>query len=234
MESWHAVWNKRRLPVAAVSTLQGLIDLDGFDSGAGKIGEAAWRVYVAMVAGRLGIRPADSVFEIGCGSGAFLYVLREAGVRIAGLDYSENLVAAARHAMPEGDFRAATAEAFAAVAGEYDFVIANSVFHYFPDLDYARRVVDKMRVAAGRAVAILELPDAVTRGEAEAARRGLLSAEEYERKYAGLSHLYYDRNWFIELAEHHGLAAEIFQQDIAGYAQNAFRYNVLLRKREAA
>lgn len=231
MQNWKTVWDGR-VAGKAGSPLQALIDLDGFDSGAGRIGESAWRDYVREIVHRLGMRPGQSVFEIGCGSGAFLLPLREAGMHVAGLDYSSALIAAARRAIPDGDFRVAEAADFTAASRSYDFIVANSVFHYFPDDAYAERVLAEMLAAADKAVAILELPDQARRSEAEAARRALLSKQEYETKYAGLAHRYYSRETFRAAAQRRGFEAEISNQAIAGYAQNAFRFNCLMRRNE--
>ncbi len=229
MDNWKSVWGQRAV-AGASSPLQALIDLDGFDSGAGRIREAAWRAYVTHIASRLGMRAGDSVLEVGCGCGAFLYPLREAGLRVAGLDYSATLIAAARRAMPDGDFREAEANNLNVSARSYDFVVANSVFHYFPDNVYADHVLAAMLAAADRAVAVLEVPDLDRRSEAETVRRALLCERDYEEKYAGLAHQYYRRDDFRNAACNNGFDAEIVDQSIEGYAQNAFRFNCLLRR----
>jgi trans-aconitate methyltransferase len=224
--SWKDVWGARRRD-AASSSLQALIDLDGFDTGAGRIAEPAWRDYVGRIARLLGMRAGESVLEVGCGAGAFLLPLREAGLRVAGIDYSPALIEAAQRAMPDGDF--ALGEALS-ISGQYDYVVANSVFHYFPDAGYADRVLAAMLAAARRGVAVLEVPDLATKDQAEAARRGALGEEEYRRKYAGLEHRYYARQDLIEAARCAGFEAEIHAQAIDGYAQNPFRFNCLMRR----
>jgi SAM-dependent methyltransferase len=227
--SWKDVWGARRRD-AASSSLQALIDLDGFDTGAGRIAEPAWRGYVERIAGLLGMRAGESVYEVGCGAGAFLLPLHEAGLKVAGVDYSAALIEAARGAIPDGDF----------VHGEaldlkkrYDYVVANSVFHYFPDTAYAARVLAAMLAAARLGVAVLEVPDLATREKAEAARRGALGDDEYRKKYAGLEHRYYAREYFLDAGRRAGFEAEILDQAIDGYAQNAFRFNCLMRRKAA-
>lgn len=224
--SWKAVWGARRRG-ATSSSLQALIDLDGFDTGAGRIAEPAWRDYVGRIARLLGMQAGESVLEVGCGAGAFLLPLREAGLRVAGIDYSPSLIEAARAALPDGEF--ALGEA-AAICGRYDYVVANSVFHYFPDAGYADRVLAAMLAAARRAVAVLEVPDVDKKAEAEAVRRGMLGEEAYRKKYAGLEHRYYARQNLIETARRAGFEAEIHAQAIDGYAQNPFRFNCLMRR----
>lgn len=223
---WREVWGARRLGTA-VSPLQALIDLDGFDTGAGRIAEPAWRDYVARIARQLGMRPGESVLEVGCGAGAFLLPLHEAGLRVAGIDFSPALIEAARAALPGGEFVVGEATA---IAGRYDYVVANSVFHYFPDAGYAGRVLAAMLAAARLGAAVLEVPDAATRDQAEAARRGALGEEAYRQKYAGLEHRYYSRQDLVAAARSAGFEAAIHDQAIDGYAQNPFRFNCLMRR----
>jgi SAM-dependent methyltransferase len=225
---WHAVWS-RRAPDAAGDddALARLVALDGFDAGAGRIAVDDWRAHARTVAERLGLGPGSDVYEVGCGAGAFLYALRELGVRVAGMDYAENLVGIARRCMPEGRFDHAQARALNP-SPPADVVLANSVFHYFPDLRYAEEVLDRMLAKAVRAVAIFEVPDAARRDDAEAMRRDALDPAAYAEKYRGLEHLYYPRAWFRDQAERRGLRHAIFDQCVPNYRQNAYRFNCVI------
>lgn len=228
MQNWHAIWNRRHTE-QQVDSLQALIELDGFDSGAGRIQAADWRTYAKTIAERLELGGGQSVYEVGCGAGAFLYALREQGMRVGGLDYAAGLVEHAVNAMPEGDFshgEAATLE----TSFVYDVVLANSVFHYFPDLVYAEEVLQRMLDKAGRAIAVLEVPDLATREESEKVRRDILSPAEYEERYRGLEHLYYAREWFQEQAIRRGYRCESFDQCVPNYAQSDYRFNCLILK----
>ena len=223
MANWHEVWS-RRSHGAATDVLQSLVEMDGFDGGAGKISADDWRSYGHVVADRLGVGPGKSVFEVGCGSGAFLYVMHELGAAVGGLDYATNLLETARRFLPDGRFVHGNA-AELPVAPPFDFVIANSVFHYFPDEGYAAKVLGRMLEKAQVGVAVLDVPDAATRDEAERVRSAGLSAKEYEQKYAGLHHRYYPRAWFAEQAARHGWKCHQAGQQIANYPQSAFRFN---------
>jgi hypothetical protein len=83
---------------------------------------------------------------------------------------------------------------------------------------------------ARNAIAIMEVPDLKTKVESEAMRRNMLTQEEYDMKYAGLEHTYFTREWFKQQAESHGLECELFDGCIPNYAQNRFRFGVILRK----
>ena len=47
-------------------------------------------------------RRLESVFEVGCGGGAELYMFREDGLKVGGIDYSADLVRIARGIFGEG------------------------------------------------------------------------------------------------------------------------------------
>ena len=59
-------------------------------------------------------------------------------------------------------------------------------------------------------------------------RRAHLTPAEYEARYRGLDHLYFERAWFRRELEVLGAARiEIRDQNIAGYANSAHRFNVV-------
>lgn len=227
--AWQKIWNGRSAPEGPLD-LAALIRLDGFDSGAGRIEVDDWRTYTAAISRKLALVDGASVYEVGCGAGAFLYALRERhSLSVGGIDYAHSLVEVARQVMGDGDFLLAEAAALP-VAPAYDHVIANGVFHYF-DRAYAERVLDRMLAKARLTVAVLEVPDARTMPESEATRRAALTQEEYEKKYAGLAHTYYERGWFEQQAAARGLTVDIFDGCVPNYVQNAFRFGVILRMR---
>ncbi len=228
---WREVWSRRTLPDGRSAGLQDLIELDGFDTGAGRVDVADWREYARTAAGLLGLAAGHSVYEVGCGAGAFLSALREhLEIRIAGSDYSPSLIHAAQKAVPAGDFSVLEACGLTPEP-EYDVVLANSLFHYFPDLSYAARVIERMIAKSTRAVAVFDVPDLSVRDAAERVRRDKLSAESYEKKYAGLEHLYYERTWFRDAAAAHETDCRLFASPIPNSAQGAFRFGAILTKR---
>ena len=226
---WYEIWAQRQVNDSESLTLENLIALDGFDSGAGKIEVNDWREYTRLAAEKLNIKESNSVYEVGCGSGAFLYALSEhISLNVGGNDYSDSLIKAAKQIFPKGDFECLEARSIN-TSNTYDFVISNSVFHYF-DLTYGKDVLKKMIEKAKHAVCILEVPDINTKEKSERIRREMLSAKEYESKYSGLQHTYYDRDWFISIAVENGLTCEIFDGFVPNYAQNKFRFGCIMRK----
>ena len=226
-QNWKEIWNRRTAPRAG--GLDALIKFDGFDTGAGRIEAADWQTYAALIAEKLGMCNGATVFEVGCGAGALLYAFQERySLSVGGIDYATGLIAAAKMAMPDGKFEVQEAKALE-ITPQYDFVIANSVFHYF-DLDYAAKVLERMIKKARNAIAVMEVPDLKTKSGSEAMRRDMLTQDEYEKKYDGLEHTYYERDWFREQAKCNGLTCEIFDGCVPNYAQNRFRFGFVIRK----
>ena len=122
------------------------------------VSEPAWRAFVEHVAETLDVGPGTSVFEVGCGAGAFLLPLDDNGYRVGGIDQSPESVAEAARAMPRGLFSVSAAAALDP-AEAWDVVVACGTFSTFPDLDYARGVLARMTAKATHAIAVLGLTD---------------------------------------------------------------------------
>ena len=73
MNEWQKIWNKDERINKII--LESLIKADGFDSGAGSFTVDNWIKYTKELYGELDINPNASVYDVGCGSGAFLYLL---------------------------------------------------------------------------------------------------------------------------------------------------------------
>ncbi len=229
MDKWKEIWNKRKNNPGE-STLTSLIKADGFDSGAGLFNEQIWLKFVNGVSDRFCLKETDSLFEVGCGSGAFLYPFYMNNHKVAGLDYSTALIDIANEAMSDMSFKVMEAIEVE-VEDKFDIVVSNSVFQYFSSLDYAKSVLFRMIEKANNKVIILDVNDKSKKEKALSLRKGALSSEEYEKKYAGLDHLFYEKSWFQEMASASNCNIEIFDQDIEGYLNSNFRFNVILSKK---
>lgn len=232
---WKAIWDRRRVAPAQGDLLAALIAADGCDTGFGSYSTADWTRMVASVAGLAGLGEASRVLEIGCGAGAFLYELhRQTGCRVSGLDYSGSLVEEARRHLPFGDFACLEAADLARSPGRFDAIFSHSVFFYFPDHAYVSRVLAAAfdKLSPGGVLCLQDLNDLARRPDYEAHRRRTYRRpEDYERDYAGLSHLFFDKQ--AMMGELRGLgfeAVRLFEHAAEGYGNAAFRFNVLARK----
>ena len=228
--NWQQIWARRSYSKYSELRLKDLIDLNGFDKGAGKVEISDWRNYAKIVIEKLNIKEKNSILEIGCGSGALLYAIREhIDVTLGGIDYSENLIRVAKYMLPEAKFQVSEANNIS-ISDKYDFIISNAVFHYF-DLDYASDVMLNMVkiLNQGGAIFILDVPNLTTKTELELIRKQELSHSEYDVMYKNLEHTYYDQKYFTKFATDFGLNCEFMPSFIPNYKQSDYRFSVLLK-----
>lgn len=204
-----------------------LMAADGFDTQFGSVSPSAWTSFTRTIVKTLGLAEGDSLFEVGCGAGAFLYPLRDLGIQLSGLDRSAALIEAARKVFPDGEFMTGEATSLP-TSPKADAVVSCGVFFYFSDLEYAERVIEAMVAKARKAVAILDVPDLSLRDVALADRIAAFGGERsYAERYAGLEHQYYDRGWLSDRLTEAGLQdVRVESQDIPEYANGRYRFNV--------
>ncbi len=228
---WKAIWGSKELGPDQGPTLARLIAVDGFSSEFGRVdGVGPWLDYVEMQAQRLGVAPGDSLYEVGCGGGAFLYPFWQRGHRVAGADQAANLIAIARQAMPGAALQSLEARDIPR-REPADIVVSNGVFLYFPDEDYAATVLRAMVAKARKSVGVFDVCDLATKAEAIAARKAVMGEADYEARYRGLDHLYLDRRWFFRSLEDLPVRVEIADQSLEGYGNNQYRFNVYIHLR---
>lgn len=133
------------------SPLEALMAADGTLEGSA---EAEWRDFVEHVVETLDVGPGTSVWDVGCGAGAFLYPLWENGYVVGGMDEAASLVDRARAAMPQGIF-VAGAPTSLDPADPWDVVVASRGFSGLADIDAARGVLARMAAKATHAIAAL-------------------------------------------------------------------------------
>lgn len=230
--SWKDVWRAKGARAPGKPTLPDLMVLNGYDTGAGVAAFDALDAFSARVGARLGIAPGMRLLEVGCGSGAWLRYHYLNGVQVSGVDFSPDHLRAARHVMPEGRFVAADAGFLPFGNSEFDVAVAGSCFLYLPDEQASTDALGELArvLRPGGRGAVTDLPDVKMRTESEAFRRGELGQAEYDRRYAGLGHQYFDRDSMISLSEQLGCRATITTQEIAGYGNSPYRFNLWLEK----
>lgn len=207
--------------------LYSLIRTDGFDSGTGSVFLDSWKSYVDWVTMILQVGDNDSIYEVGCGTGALLFPFYINGHQVGGLDYSSLLINNAGKLMENMDFEVNEAQNLS-TEKKYDFVLANSVFFYFPDYAYAENVLNKMVEKAIKRVLIMDVPDLKLKDECEKVRSSAYPPGEYEKKYNGLSHLYFDRDWFVNYGMKNQLTVKLYDQKISNYDNSRFRFNCMI------
>lgn len=92
------------------------------------------------------VRPGTRLLDVGTGTGVVAAAARQLGASVVGIDFSDSMLAEARRAVPEVDFRTASAEALPFDDGSFDAVVANVVLHHLgrpaAALEEAHRVLE--------------------------------------------------------------------------------------------
>lgn len=236
--NWKRLWSGR---TAEESILRGgspeqvfmeLKRADGFDVVEGGISYASFLEQYHEMRKHLSLRlPAGggikSVYEVGCGSGANLFLLERDGIACGGIDYSPTLSACARQVLRTEDIRCAHAEELP-IEPRYDAVISVSVFGYFTGGDYAECVLERMCEKAAYSVGVLELADLEKKDAFTAYRKRLIP--NYEERYQGLPRQFYSKEFFRSFAHRHGMEALIVPVTMHDYWNSEFYYDCYLYK----
>lgn len=80
-----------------------------------------------------GLPRGARVADLGCGSGAFTQLLREAGYKVTGVDIAGKLIAVGRTKYPGLDLIEGDAENLPFEPGSLDGVMLSGLVHHFPD-----------------------------------------------------------------------------------------------------
>ncbi|MFR4352679.1 MAG: class I SAM-dependent methyltransferase [Roseburia sp.] len=166
-----------------------------------------------------------SVYEVGCGSGANLFLFERDGIQCGGLDYSRGLVESAKKVLHTTDLLCEEA-IHLAVEPEYDAVLSNSVFSYFPDKAYAYEVLEKMYRKSRYSIGIIDIHDKEKEEAFTAYRKRTIA--DYEERYRNLPKLFYSKAFFEEFASVHDLKIRFTTSDIEGYWNNEFVFNCFM------
>ena len=226
MDKWKEIWNKDERISKII--LESLIKADGFDSGAGSFSVDDWIKYTNEFYHILKIKNTDSIYDIGCGSGAFVYPLYLKKHLVGGVDYSKILIDLANTIMQDNNFT--NNEAININDDRYDIVLSHSVFQYFKDLDYAKNTIKKMINKANKKIAILDINDATKENEYHRIRMENMNEQDYKTKYQGLEHMFYNKEWFENIAKEFNLKIDIFDQTFKKYSNSKLRFNVIMEK----
>jgi 2-polyprenyl-3-methyl-5-hydroxy-6-metoxy-1,4-benzoquinol methylase len=108
----------------------------------------AWERRRALLLGE--VRPGERVLDLGCGAGAFLAALRDAGAQPVGVDIAEAALERARTNVPGADLRRLEDGVIPAGHGEFDLVWCSEVLEHIPDVAEALYEVRRVLKPGGR------------------------------------------------------------------------------------
>lgn len=233
--TWQSIWRSKNVTIEGDDVLSALIKADGFDTGFGDYDAPAWREMVKDAFDKIHIDDTSTVLEIGCGSGAFLYEISKlSNCSIFGIDYSESLLANAQKFIPKGIFSVSEAKNIPFDNASFDAILSHAVFYYFPSYEYALEVMAQSyaKLKSGGYFCLMDLNDLQYKGEYHNFRRSQAADPlEYDRKYAGLDHLFFDKDRLAaDLSRTGFVQVELFEHKIKSYLNSRFRFNMIMKK----
>lgn len=99
---------------------------------------------VEDIAIKLDLTKDDRLLDVGCGSGAFLSLLINKVKSVSGVDISNKMIEFARVTVKGGKFFVSQTDNLPFEDNSFDKIICYSVFHYFPDENYAMRTINEL------------------------------------------------------------------------------------------
>lgn len=231
---WKAVWNRRQRTEDALTgdwqdVFLELKRLNGFDVVDGGIPLRSFLMQGRRIVELLHLKRGMSVYDVGCGAGANLYLMQRDGIAVGGTDYAASLVETARKVLPGvRELTCGEADAFD-TALKYDAALSNSVFSYFPGEDFAARVLIRMLEKTTGAIGLIDLHDIDKKEDFLAYRRATIP--DYDERYKGLGKFFYRRAFFEDFARIHNLHVDFPAIEMEGYWNTPFVFNVFMYRK---
>ena len=162
-ETWYDVWSKRGDKVKEFDPIK----LDGWDTATSTITQEIVHKIIKTIIEKLELSVKDFVLEIGCGAGMLLIPISKIVGNISGLDYSESLTRRLKEFNENFELKVAEANKMPFEDNYFDKVFSNSVFQYFPSLEYTEEVISEIvRVMKPRgSILLLDIYDIETKEE---------------------------------------------------------------------
>lgn len=169
----------------------------------------------------------ESLYEVGCGSGANLYLFEQDGIRCGGVDYSQSMIECAKTVLTSGDLVCDEAINLETET-KYDAILSNSVFSYFVDEKYALEVLERMYKKANYSIGIIDIHDKEKEQDFITYRKK--TVKDYEKRYQNLPKLFYSRQFFLDFAVKHHMNIKFAYSNIPGYWNNDFVFQCFMYK----
>jgi hypothetical protein len=227
MKTWSQVWDEKALAIRHKAVNQeiphhvDLLRINGFNHDSNsQISPESLEKYISTIAGLISNNSISYLYEFGCGTGFFTQCLASEMKldSYGGSDASVNMIEVAKAQNPKCEFE---------VSDAFDFhcekqglsIVCNSVFQYFPNLGYARGVIENVLAHNPVTFAFLD----IVRSDSN----GSLTQREGDNDSQLLTHLGFNQSFFLDQLASSDYEIQIVNQDIPGYYQSNQRFNVI-------
>jgi SAM-dependent methyltransferase len=238
---WQEIWEKRSEMSILTSGNQQKVFLElkrlnGYDSAGIELEYQEFYDWYKAVKNELEFSPTDktheikSVFEVGCGSGANLYLFQNDGICGGGIDYSNALIDAAKKVLINPRELICDEAINVPVKEKYDAVMSSGVFGYFNNYEYAEKVLEAMYEKAEYSIGIMNIQDAAKKDAYNEYRKRII--KDYEKRYVeeGLTRFFYEKSFFLNFAEKHDMSIRFTKGEWKKYWNREYFFDCYMIK----
>ena len=230
-ESWSSIWKKKSsLPFS--NNYKTLLSMNGWDTGVSSFSINDWKKFINLIIKKFKIKKGDKVFEIGCGSGAFLLPFYKKKITCYGLDYSSKFIKTCNKIMKKGVFIKAEANDLKKFKRyKFNYIFIHSVFQYFDSMYYANQVMGQLKKISqkGTKVFILDVPNLKKKKTWEQKMIKSIGKKEFDKKYSNLNHLFYPKSFFEKFCKRNNFSLEIISKIKLKKQSSQYRLNYMIK-----
>ncbi|SCC90881.1 hypothetical protein SCG7109_BC_00050 [Chlamydiales bacterium SCGC AG-110-M15] len=159
--------------------------------------KSAWKSLSSDIIHKLKLSDkSHNLLDIGCGNGYLLESFLPFCFTVSGVDFSEQMINEAQERIPRASFKCADAIHIPFPKHSFSRILAYSIFHYFPDSDYAFTCIKKA-IDLSTPGGLILLGDLLDKREEEKIKSA--SDKEYEKCIPLIAR--YSQWLFIDLDE---------------------------------
>jgi cyclopropane fatty-acyl-phospholipid synthase-like methyltransferase len=221
--TWNEIWKNRKVEFDSLD-YSNLLKLNGYDGPQSNLTPQNLNLAHKIYAEKMNLKPNQSIFEVGCGAGSFLYNWYNSGHKVGGCDISKNLLECTKKILPRGEWYLASDSEFEKEP-KWDHLVSFGVCMYLTPREVLN-LIDRMINKANFSVSLFEISDLDKMIDCEKERRRMIP--NYEVKYKDLNHFYHSKNDISEHLNKLGLNYTIYDQYIPGYENSKWRFNVTI------
>lgn len=190
--------------------------INGYEGKLSYLPNAAYRSLITSIKKILKLSKRESLLDVGCGGGILTIALQKYVNNIIGVDGSTEML---KHVPKTIETHLANAAKLPFLDNKFDKILCHSIFQYFSNINYARTVLEEMeRVCKPNGlIYIVDVPDEAKKEKYKANKK----IEDHN-----LIRLFYSKKFFMDVWP----KAKIFDNNLKGYGNAKFRFNVLFQK----
>tara|TARA_Y100000310_G_C20498368_1_gene722674 strand:- start:96 stop:800 length:705 start_codon:yes stop_codon:yes gene_type:complete len=219
---WDLLWEKKGNEIKDFDPVK----LNGFDNDACEFNKDFVKIVTDIIKSKLELFKKDSLLEVGCGAGMLLIPLSKNVKESSGVDLSNSLIKRLKEHLKEANLAVSGANKLPFEQNSFNKIFVHSVFQYFQSSDYAKQaILEMIRVCKPNGkILIMDIPDLGKKEDSDHFR------EKFNNKTSdpNLQHRFYSKDFFKEICKENNLKYKIWNQNIEGYKNSEFRFNVLM------